>query len=67
MTERECLIEYAKAFYCDMIPYDDPDYEKNLQEISELYADRMLGVIPWPDMGEETSSEVLPDNDLLPF
>lgn len=67
MTEREELIEYAKGFYCDMIPYDDPDYMKNLQEISELYADRMLGVIPWPDMEEETSSEVLPDNDLLPF
>lgn len=67
MTEREELIEYAKWQYCDMIPHDDPDYEKNLQEISELYADRMLGVIPWPDMGEETSSEVLPDNDLLPF
>lgn len=67
MTEREELIEYAKWQYCDMIPYDDPDYEKNLQEISENYADMMLGIIPWPDMTEETEIEVLSDDDLLPF
>jgi hypothetical protein len=66
MTEREELIEYAKAFYCDMIPYDDPDYEKYLQEISDLYADRMLGVVPWPDMGEECENDVIDDDD-LPF
>lgn len=66
MTEREELIEYAKAFYCDMIPYDDPDYEKNLQEISENYADMMLGNVPWPDMGEENSQEII-DDDELPF
>jgi len=67
MTEREELIEYAKWQYCDMIPHDDPDYEQYLQEISELYADRMLGSIPWPDMTEETETEVLSDDDLLPF
>lgn len=66
MTEREELIEYAKGFYCDMIPYDDPDYEKNLQEISELYADRMLGVIPWPDMEEECQNDGI-EYDELPF
>lgn len=61
MTERDELIEYAKLFYCDMIPHDDPDYETFLQEISENYADRILGTIPWPDVYYEI------DDDELPF
>lgn len=65
MTEREELIEYAKMFYCDMIPHNDPDYEQILQEVSENYADMMLGNIPWPDMGEPTDQEILDDD--LPF
>jgi hypothetical protein len=66
MSERDELIEYAKMHYCDMIPYDDPDYEKNLQEISENYADMMLGIIPWPDMGEECQNDDI-EYDELPF
>ena len=65
MTEREELIEYAKMFYCDMISHNDPDYEQILQEVSENYADMMLGNIPWPDMGEPTDQEILDDD--LPF
>ena len=38
-NERELLIEYARVHFCDMIPYNDPDYEKKLLEMCESYAD----------------------------
>lgn len=45
--KRELLIEYAKTHFCDLIPYNDPDYEKKLLEMCESYADmEMNGMDP---------------------
>ena len=62
-SERDDLIEYAKCHLCDMIPYDDPQYEELLQGMAENYADMMLGITPWPDMGKVSDI----NEDELPF
>ena len=35
---KEILIDYAKSHFADLIPYDDPDYDKKLQKMAEDYA-----------------------------
>ena len=43
--DRENLIEYAKAHFSDLIPYDDPEYESKLQQMAEAYADTEINGI----------------------
>lgn len=41
-TNREMLVNYAKAVLSDLVPYDDPRYDERLQELAEGYADSEL-------------------------
>ena len=41
------LIEYAKSHFCDLIPYDDPQYTEKLQQWAEDYADTELSGNNW--------------------
>lgn len=43
--DRDNLIEYAKAHFSDLIPYDDPEYESKLQQMAEAYADAEINGI----------------------
>lgn len=40
--ERYALIDYAKAYFKDCIPYDTDDYDRQLQSFAEAYADDIL-------------------------
>lgn len=41
-TNREDLINYFLMHCSDIIPYDDPDYDKKLMAMAEHYADEIL-------------------------
>lgn len=71
-NERELLIEYAKTHFCDLIPYNDPDYEKKLLEMCESYADmEMNGMDPELlkicEMHDKMLESGEIDNEELPF
>lgn len=40
---RENLIDYAMSHFCDLIPYDSENYMSELNQLSEDYADWVLG------------------------
>lgn len=46
MYNREELIEYYKNQCCDLIPYNDPEFEKKLQELAESCADEEINGYP---------------------
>lgn len=39
---RQDLIDYAMSHLSDLIPYDDPEYDKHLRELAEQYADHEI-------------------------
>lgn len=40
--KRKELIEYAKWHLCDLVPYNEEDYNERLQALAEAYADEIL-------------------------
>lgn len=36
MDEKQQIIEYWKSHLCDLIPYDSPNYEEELQKAAEM-------------------------------
>lgn len=68
--DRQGLIEYAKIHLCDMIPYNDPDYEEKLTAMAEDYADAEIypSRLPVDDLQciIELHDEML-DNSLIDF
>jgi hypothetical protein len=36
MKEKQQIIEYWKSHLCDMIPYNSPNYEEELQKAAEI-------------------------------
>lgn len=54
---KQQMIEYWKSHLCDLIPYDSPNYENELQEAAEmLYENEINGGF---DQNEEYSGELI--------
>lgn len=54
---KQQMIEYWKSHICDMIPYDSPNYEEELQAWAEqLYEAEMNGEF---NQNEENSDELI--------
>lgn len=54
---KEQIIEYWKSHLCDLIPYDSPNYEEELQKAAEaLYEAEINGEF---NQNEEDSDELI--------
>lgn len=56
MKEKQQIIEYWKSHLCDLIPYDSPNYEEELQRAAENMYEIINGKIY---QNEEDSDELI--------
>ena len=57
---KQQIIEYWKSHLCDMIPYDSPNYEEELQKTAEMiYESEINGEF---NQNEEYSEELIEIN-----
>ena len=66
VMRREEIIEYALGHVCDLVPYDDDDYEERVMALAESYADAYLDNFneEWESYGNSGFSSF---DDVLPF
>ena len=60
------LVEYAKSHLCDVIPYNDPEYENKLHDLAHAYAvEEMERMKNYKLLDKHTKQQII-DSD-LPF
>lgn len=60
MDEKQQIIEHWKSHLCDLIPYDSPNYEEELQKWAELLYEAEIN--EEFNQNEENSDELIEIN-----